>query len=129
MKFDLSAAVYSLDGRTVSRNELDAKYSDTPLTLAFMAAHVVSQAVEDLNVYVQQATQMSMSPNPDHEKVRELQKQTRKQKQERGELALRLLADDDKDISLSAAECELLLDVATPRLMPIMLTQLMRVIN
>lgn len=132
MKFDLSPIVQALDGQIMHRNSINPAFSsEVPLTLAFMIAHVLSIAVEDLNAMDQAAHQYAGSPQPgDADKATALRAQTMEKKRQRGEFAMKLAnIEDPSQVELTTLEAAMILEIVAPRLMPIMLAQLQKVIN
>jgi len=126
MKLDLSPIVVGLDGNALKRSAVNKEFGDEPLTLAFALAHVLSVAVEDVGVLEQAAANPA---NPDADSVRA---RAFAMKVERGNLALRLAAvvgDAATAVELTPEELVLLKTVAGPRLMPIVLAQVNRVIG
>lgn len=136
MKVDLSSVIKSLEGTELTRKTLGDKLSDEPLTLGFALAHVMSTAVEDLGAYEQAAGQCEgaaispaekQDPKALLEQAAAYRAEARNQKLKRGELALKLAASPEVD--LSNDEIQLILKICTPRLAPVVFVQMNQVLN
>ncbi len=137
MKVNLSRVITNLEGVALLRKDLDEKLSDKPLTLSFALGHVLSKAVEDLGAYEQAAGQCEgaaiapaekQDPQALRDQAAAYRNEARRQKIRRGELAL-LLADDAPEVDLAADDIQLILRVCTPRLAPVVMVQLDKVLN
>lgn len=149
MNVQLNTVVTGLDGATLTRENLRGQPNaatssgtnaadNVPLTLAYMIAHILSTAVEDLHVLDQAAAQAEAAQyqglpadqvDAALTRARALRAKASAEKLARGQLALRLAAAESEAIDLSAADQQRILEVCVPRMLPVVLAQLNTVIN
>lgn len=137
MKFDLSGKMINVEGLNMSRRDLQEKYSDQPLTLGFVIAHVLAVAAEDIQAVDKAASEHDAKAASLDQVNGEVFRKTAKdmrsmaftEKLRRGDLSMYISRSDLSAVELTTEDCQLIMAVVPPRLLPLMLAQLVKVIN